>query len=433
MKWSIYNIDFEMEDGRMGVYNTFTNSFVVLEKDYFNEIKQDLNSNKLINDDFPKSLIGSHVVENDNYFLEILKYKSLEERFRSNTLDIVIAPTSDCNFACPYCFEENKPQWYMDDVTTQNLIKFIKSYKNKPVHITWFGGEPLMYKKKIKEITDLLIEANIDFNSSILTNGYLLNKSFIEELVNLRIKRVQVTLDGTESVHNLHRPHKKGLKTFDKIIENLDKLLPYANKNNIKVTIPVTIDMNNKDDFEEIFNYLKNRYLTELNNNVLVITINFVKDRKNSLSCRMDVNDRINFFLNIADNRKVDKYLAEAFLLPGKSIATCMMRSINSFGIGPKGCIYKCLEDFTDPEKSIGNINEGLISYEKIAHYTVGNDVFEDPVCITCSMLPICVGGCPYDILNSENEHYHENNCTIYKNNLDKILPKYYSTFKKDS
>jgi len=47
MMWSKYNIDFQLENNNIGVYNTFSNSFIELEKNIFYKIKNNLNDNKL--------------------------------------------------------------------------------------------------------------------------------------------------------------------------------------------------------------------------------------------------------------------------------------------------------------------------------------------------------------------------------------------------
>ncbi len=324
-------------------------------------------------------------------------------------------------------FEENKPTWFMDEITTENLFRFIKSFGNLPVDITWFGGEPLLNFKKIVEISNHLIRENIEFSSSILTNGYLLSKSKIDKLKELKITNVQVTLDGSREVHNAHRPHKKGYKTFDKIIDNLDYLLPYSIENNIEVNIPITIDTKNKEDFINIYTFLKERYFDAYTKKVLRISINFVHSRDDKPTCKISEDDKVAFYTELADNELIDKEFIKKFLIPGKNAASCMMRKVNSFGIGPKGYIYKCLEDFSNPAKAIGNINDKTLDFDKLAKFTIGSDVFDDEICLECEMLPICTGGCPYDILNGKKTNYHGHNCSLYKNKMGKVLTQYYT------
>ena len=100
-----------------------------------------------------------------------------------------------------------------------------------------------------------------------------------------------------------------------------------------------------------------------------------------------------------------------------------MMRKVNSFGIGPEGSIYKCLEDFGNKNRSVGNLNKGIINNNLLAKYTMAYDVFDDKECVDCSFLPICGGGCPYDKINNGVE---AQNCTYLKKSLTDFLKMYH-------
>lgn len=73
-------------------------------------------------------------------------YESTEEK-----LTFVIAPTLACNLNCVYCFENGyRNKKTMSEETLDEVISFIESkLKNqtKSIHITWFGGEPLLAYK----------------------------------------------------------------------------------------------------------------------------------------------------------------------------------------------------------------------------------------------------------------------------------------------
>ena len=58
---------------------------------------------------------------------------------------LTIAPTISCNFACTYCFQEH-PQRTMDSEQVTRTKRFIEArlQHGTHLHVTWFGGEPLM-------------------------------------------------------------------------------------------------------------------------------------------------------------------------------------------------------------------------------------------------------------------------------------------------
>ncbi len=338
-------------------------------------------------------------------------------------LSVVIAPTADCNFNCFYCFEKHKPKIYMNKETADNVVNFIKSF-NKKTDILWFGGEPLLNFSLIKYLSEKLIENNIEYTASIITNGYLLNEHKIKELKNFKINNVQITFDGLESTHNKRRTHKKGYPTFNKILKNLDILSKYSLDDNIFINVTVTIDETNKNEFSSLFLFLKERYFELFDKKMLNIVPNFVESRT-SYNCKTNNSERLNFILDLLDEKSIPIEYTLTYLYPKQNIHPCMMRKINSFGIGAGGNIYKCLEDFDNTEKSIGNINTKTFDNEKFMKLALSKDVFDDNICKDCIYLPLCGGGCPYDLLNNTKNNYSEN-CVLFKDRIPDVLRKYY-------
>jgi uncharacterized protein len=243
----------------------------------------------------------------------------------------------------------------------------------------------------------------------------------------LKIDSVQITLDGLEKVHNQRRTHKKGYNSFNKIISNLDYLVKYAEKNLIQISIKVNVDSNNKSAFPEVFSFIKNRYAAQFETRIIDVGLNFVSNDASGesfSSCVFKNYDKINYFKYLKDSG-FDKNRLLRLLEPRFSISECMMRCINSFGIGPDGNIYKCLEDFGNQDKSIGNINSKKFDNSSFAKLTVGEDAYDNKTCRNCSYLPICGGGCPYIRINTngDNNVFH---CSIYKDYLNEILNMYY-------
>jgi uncharacterized protein len=434
MKWSKYNIVFELSNDKVGIFNSFKNSFIALSKETYQDVKKPEGEQIQI-DKLPEDLLNSlienkNIVESENEVINILKFKSYQDRFRDDVLDLAIAPTMDCNFYCFYCFEKYKHADYMTEETENNIIKYIQSFKADKLHILWFGGEPLLNFKSIKNISRKLFENQYDFEASIITNGYLLTKEKVDLLKSLNINSVQISLDGVGDVHNKRRTHKKGYETFDKIIENLDYLVKYAADNSVLVSIKVTVDKDNKQAFPDVFEYIRKRYPKELEQNVINVDVNFVNSSSNNdvSSCVLKSFDKIEYYKYLLDIGFDKKYVG--FLLePRLAITECMMRAVNSFGIGPNGYLYKCLEDFGNHDKTVGNINTRTFNNELFAKLTVAEDIFDNKTCTECSVMPVCGGGCPYSRLNNENEKKNDGfHCTMYKGHLSELLKMYYET-----
>ena len=75
----------------------------------------------------------------------LVKYVTLSRRNDDSRLILTINPTLACNFACPYCFEKQHPDIFMNGTIENKIINFINLHKGaKILDVTWFGGEPLL-------------------------------------------------------------------------------------------------------------------------------------------------------------------------------------------------------------------------------------------------------------------------------------------------
>ena len=144
MKASDYN-EFIEYDGNIIAYNGRTNTLAEISNEeycIFNSYLVDENTE--IKGDYLQQLLYGGFLINDNVNeLDILKYNMFSSRFDNSQLSLVIAPTSDCNFRCPYCFESKvlRPN-RMDTTIVNAIIKFVKSRTEsiQNLHITWYGG-----------------------------------------------------------------------------------------------------------------------------------------------------------------------------------------------------------------------------------------------------------------------------------------------------
>ena len=180
----------------------------------------------------------------------ILK-KFNNRQLNNNFTSLTICPTINCNFDCPYCFENHYPG-KMSEKTQNDIIELTKKLllysKNKSLHITWYGGEPLLAIDVIeslsKKFLSLVEENKIKYSASIITNGFLLDQEKADILSNYKVTNYQITLDGLEETHNKTRRLANGGPTFDVIINNLRN-----NKINGKINIRYNAHKDNVQDF----------------------------------------------------------------------------------------------------------------------------------------------------------------------------------------
>lgn len=421
MKWSRYNYLFEGE-GKYFIYNSLSNSFIELEHDIFKELKmcKENNEMKISDAKLKEQLIRMKIfVDDDRDELNKIKYKVQKKRFSDNFLNLTINPTLNCNFACPYCFEGNEhPNISMSDKVEDEIIDYIKKHKNaKSLRVTWFGGEPLLAFNRIVSLTNRMKDLNLSYNAGIITNGYLFTEKMIRELPSLYIKKIQITIDGSEKLHDSRRCLKSGKGTFQKIVNNitlLQKLTP-----EIKVIIRVNIDETNRDEYIKIVNFFKEKKFPNL-----FVSPGFVNDVSdcNQSDCIFNRAKKVKFILDM--HKEYGIYFP--YFYPLSNRYECSVRNHNVIVIGPKGEIYKCWNDVGNARKIVGYLNGKIENENLLIRYLNGADPFDSEECKKCILLPVCEGGCPSMRIEREYENKDIDVCSLLKDNMEDFLLIHY-------
>ena len=154
--------------------------------------------------------------------------KNAAQALNTERCKLILFPTEKCNFRCLYCYEDHVGEKMSSD-TISSIKKFLvkKIPLLKLFELEWFGGEPLLAKDIVIDITNfaqnLCNQYGVKFVSVMTTNGYLLDIDTFEQLVSLGIRSFQITFDGEKENHNKFRllANKSSSGSFDKIWNNL--------------------------------------------------------------------------------------------------------------------------------------------------------------------------------------------------------------------
>ncbi|MDR2011393.1 MAG: SPASM domain-containing protein [Bacteroidales bacterium] len=429
MIWSKYNLLFKSEKYGFLLYNSLSNCFIELKENLYNMLtnidKSDNNLEKKLPENIVEPLKEHRILVNSDLdeFYNI-KYQTLFNRFYDKHLELTINPTLACNFACPYCFEENKTFSTMTDEIENNLIKFIDSYKTiNGLSVVWFGGEPLMAFNRIESISKKILEKDIAYEAKMITNGYLLSEKIINSLEKLKINSLQITLDGTEDAHNSRRFLHNGKGTFNKIISNIESIL--TNSPKTQIIIRVNIDETNAGQFVEIYKYLLNKWKHLKNPNFYIVP-GFVEQSNvcSSVSgCLFDRKKKVKFLGELYENYGLNSL----GFYPENDKYECPARNPYHLTIGPEGELYKCWNDIGNVEKIVGNINiKGSLNNTLLTRYYTAADPLEDVKCINCFHFPTCGGGCPYLRIEGLYNNVEVDTCCLIKDNAIQFLEWHY-------
>lgn len=428
MKLSRYIILFDNNNIEFYIYNTLTNALIEIDEfsySYLNRKKTD--KTDILETDIDIELYNllenkKYIVEND--FDNFLYYKSkvTQQRASQSHMHLTIAPTMDCCFRCDYCFEEHKEKIYMNDEVIDSIIKYLNSIPSKPeINLTWFGGEPLMAISQMEKLYTKLIDKYKEPTfSDIITTGYHINEDVISVMKKLKIKQVQITLDGKKDTHNKVKNLVDCKDVFSKVLDNVELLLRTSD---IHVVFRVNLTKQNAHEYVELYYYLIERFKYYKNKG---ISPGFVKNRgacNNNDRMFFSTKEASEFILNLWNKHQIHSPFLR---YPSNSFNECAIKNVMSVSFDPQGYAYKCWEVIGNKKYAIGNLDkEGrMININKttLNRHLYGADPLENPVCSKCKYLPLCSGGCPIQRLENMYEGRKNNCCTFYKGKMKEYL-----------
>ena len=392
MEWSIFNhLYYSKKANAYLLYSSLSNMIVELNKNGYDEIlkiKKDPDRINFKNELYRFLFDGSYIVDSNETEINKILLATLNQRFDPRSLSLTIAPTRACNFACPYCYEKDRASVRMTEKIQEGILEFVKKHKMiKSLFITWYGGEPTLSISTIKYLSTKMQKMVDNYSAMIITNGYRLDK-LVPSIEDLRISKIQVTIDGTKKTHDQTRRLLNGAGTFDKIMSNLDFLLSKCN--NIQVSIRMNITTENSSQYAVLYKLLQKRYGKRVH-----LYPAFVHDYGGYCqagTCFDDGLEKARFLKKLFDEEGV--YTKDIY--PFRTNKGCMSQKLNAYVIGPQGELYKCWHHLGMKDKEIGDIfTHGTIRNAGLwADLMLKKDVIFDNRCKACILFPSCDGGC---------------------------------------
>lgn len=414
------------------IYSSITNCFINVSEDVFQKInlaRKNGNINKsLFSKNTSEFLKEAKIIvapTADDAFVRQCEIDTYISNYASSHMSLSLAPTSSCNFVCPYCYEKSKPNNTMSDSTIDSLVKFINGHEQvKTVGITWYGGEPLVAFETIKKIVERIdsdCRAKL-ISQDIVTNGYNFNDKVIEFFKCHPLKRIQITIDGPEEEHNKLRKLANGKGTYNRIISNISSII--QGLPNTHVVIRVNIGKDNQDGYPILCKELQERFPNKIS--VYLGFIRIHDENQTHLVCdSMEQKDAITFYEKLENEGSINIDYYPHLCQKRGCVATCS----TAYVVGPLGELYKCWNDMGNEEMIVGNIaSEELIRPDLYNQYMVEGPWISDDDCKKCFFLPICSGGCAWQRVRNKFHGGLYNFCSIYKEGgIEKFLRLYYN------
>lgn len=395
LSYSRYNHMVKLKEGEWGLINLFSMAAKRLDslsKEIFEHILEDGPDSKMAKK-FKK--LG-FLVDHD----EVLAYRAAHKFSMTNNrlFSFTICPTLDCNFRCPYCFEEHSPGAMSEETQKRVVItlgRILDETNPISLNINWFGGEPLLYPKIVenlsKEFIKLAEDRKIKYESFMITNGYLLDQAMIDRMEKCEISRIQVTLDGMKEINDKSRISIDGKSSFDVITNNLRTI-----RTNARIVVRFNANKENMNDYESLKEYIAD-IAKESGNNIVVYAAH--------MDALGDVPDAViekaidmpEFFEDEAGRPAEARYVK----LDHSKFIGCGMNKLYAFAIDHEGGMYKCWNSVGKEEEKVASVYDGGNPafnqiFSKFGAAAVGYDPADDEECRECKLLPQCNGGCIY-------------------------------------
>lgn len=380
--------------------------------------------------------------------------KQIKEQGISHLCLIV---TDDCNFRCKYCIYSDYYFYSKSfsnrcmtldvarkavDYYFKNNIEALKFNPQLISSIGFYGGEPLLNWKLIKEVVKYSKKYDENCYFSITTNGYLLDKEKIKFMLNNNFS-ISVSLDGGKDQHDKNRIDRCGNGTFDRVFKNILMLQDMIDKNpdseikNRMFYILITKD--NLSDLDSINNFFK-KYPNIRQHVFSVANVNAMNtDYYKNQNSEEVLKKRNKQILKLLDDYKRNENKNDRFLKAFFSDTTTAVDQLSNYQenlllgacipgahkltVGTDGRFHAC--EKINQNYSIGSVYEGL-KYTEISKYLNKILNIRRKYCTDCNLLNLC-SLCLAHMESESDLEFNHSHCISVKESMKTKLGICYS------
>ena len=319
----------------------------------------------------------------------------------------------DCNLACRYCFAEEGEYHGRRALMTYEVGKqaldflIANSGNRKNLEVDFFGGEPLMNWKVIKDLVAYGREQEKlhqkKFRFTLTTNGVLLDDE-VMEFANREMDNVVLSIDGRKEVHDFMRPFRKGAGSYDLVVP---KFLKFAESRGEKSYYARgTFTRHNLDFSKDVL------HLADLGFDQISVEP-VVADEKEEYALRWEDVPKIceeydTLAKEMIKRRKEGKGFNFFHFMIDLTGGPCVYKRLSGCGSGteylavtPWGDLYPCHQFVGEEKFLMGNVWDGVKRTDICENFTECN-VYAKEKCQNCFAKFYCSGGCA---ANSYNFH----------------------------
>lgn len=355
-----------------------------------------------------------------------LAYLDFTEQRENDETQLFFVPNYSCNFACSYCYQEGyEPvkQTLNSDIIDAFFAYVRTEFAGRKKYVTVFGGEPLLpgetQRKHIAYMIQKANEAELDL--AFVTNGFTLSE-YVDLLKTASIREIQVTLDGTQEVHDSRRFMKGKLPTFEKIVEGIDACLEAG----LNINLRMVVDKDNIDNLAALSRFAIDKGWTKSPYFKTQIGRNYELHFCNSSPDRLF--DRATLYAYMYELMKehpyiaefykpaysISKYIAEHGTLPTPLFDSCPACK-TEWAFDYTGTIYSCTATVGKKGEELGTYYPKVTKNESVIDEWQSRDITTIEKCKSCDVALACGGGCASVAKNHHDGNVHSPDCRPVK------------------
>lgn len=328
----------------------------------------------------------------------------------------------DCNLRCQYCFAScgDYATGHRDMLsleTGKKAVDFLikASGPRRNLDIDFFGGEPLMNWKVLKELT-LYCESegpkhNKDIRMTVTTNALLLNDERIA-FINEHMKNCVLSIDGRPEIQDKLRPAVGGRGSYAHVMPKIKKFVEARGDKEYYVRGTFT---HYNTDFSKDVMHLADLDLKQISMEPVVAKPTDDYRLRNS-----DIPVVLQEYENLAVHYEKTKNGEHPYRFFHFNIqlegGACAFKRYKGCGVGteyiavtPDGTIYPCHQFVGEEAYIMGNVNDEVDKLDKQVQEKF-KDLFtlNSEECLNCWARYHCGGGCPANNWH-QNSDLHKN------------------------
>lgn len=286
------------------------------------------------------------------------------------------------------------------------------------MHISWFGGEPLLSPEIIVRLSEKFIQIcntrHLPYSANMTTNGYLLNLDVFDMLYKLKVYDYMITIDGPKELHDKRRITSDGKGSYDVIINNLLKIKDNKQYKFANVMIRINMSQGFLEKLDDFLQFLGLSFGDDPRFKFMFVPV--VKFEGSKFSDSNIYKDHKQLFSKLSKNEMYVKKLNYSGMKLNSIISCkkCPAALKNAYVITPDLNVYKCNAHYDFEVNKIGYINtQGDLLIDEALHrkwYLTSKLIRKIPdTCYECAYSPCCCNinsGCPVSYLKkTPDEH----------------------------